>query len=157
MTELSIKVKAQRYNEAIEMAKKELQACGTQDCDAAKQVFRLFPELKESEDKRIKKCIIDTLKNYHHLISTGGVTKEDMLAWLEKQGENVSLPKFTFDDVLALQCCMETTKKIQEDKELYEQLQSLHDRLHDAYWLKKEGEQNLTDKVEPKFKVGDIV
>ena len=63
--------------------------------------------------------------------------------WLEKQRisvkECLNLPHFTFDDVLALQCCMETVKKVQEDKELYEQLQNLHNRLHDAYWLEKQG------------------
>lgn len=53
---------------------------------------------------------------------------------------NVHFPKFTFDDVLALQCCMETVKKVQEDKELYEQLNLIHDKIHDAYWLGKQGE-----------------
>lgn len=63
---------------------------------------------------------------------------------LDKQGErnNYTLPKFAFDDVLALQCCMETANKVQEDIELYEQLQSLHNRVHDAYWLEKQGKQN---------------
>jgi len=43
---------------------------------------------------------------------------------------------------------METVKKVQEDNKLYEQLQSLHDRLHDAYWLEKQVElksNELTD------------
>lgn len=65
--------------------------------------------------------------------------------WLEKQGENISLPKFTFDDVLALQCAIEAAKKVQKDKDLYEQLESLHGRLHDAYWLEKQGEQKPAD------------
>ena len=58
----------------------------------------------------------------------------------KRQCNNISLPKFTFDDVLALQCCMETAKKVQEDEELYEKLQSLHSRLYDAYWLEKKQE-----------------
>lgn len=41
--------------------------------------------------------------------------------------------KFTFDDVLAIQCCMETVKKVQEDKALYDKLLNLHDRLYDVY------------------------
>ena len=40
---------------AIERAKKELDTCGSQDCDAVRQIFRLFSELKESEDERIRK------------------------------------------------------------------------------------------------------
>ena len=114
----------------------------------------LIPELKESEDERIRKELIEFIK------SRGGF-KQEYIAWLEKQGnsskECLNLPHFTFDDVLALQCCMETVKKVQEDKELYEQLQNLHNRLHDAYWLEKQGEKKPTDRVEPKFKVGDIV
>ena len=75
---------------------------------------------------------------------------------LEKQGENISLPKFTFDDVLALQCAMEAAKKVQKDKDLYEQLKSLHDRLHDAYWLEKQGEQNTT-KDYSTLEITDVV
>lgn len=69
----------------------------------------------------------------------------DTIAWLEKQGEcmNKSLTKFTFDDVLALQCCMETVKKVQEDKELYEELNLLHSKVYDAYQLEKQGSSNL--------------
>lgn len=58
----------------------------------------------------------------------------------KKNINNVHFPKFTFDDVLALQCCMGTVKKVQEDKELYEQLNLIHDKIHDAYWLGKQGE-----------------
>ena len=146
--------KATRYDGAIEKAKKELNTCGSQDCDAARQIFRLFPELKD-EDERIRKNIIATIHLYY------GEPLEDeakeMIAWLEKQGEQTNLPQFTFDDILALQCCMETVKKVQEDNELYEQLNLLHSKVYDAYQLKKQGEQKPADKVEPKFKVGDIV
>lgn len=40
--------------------------------------------------------------------------------------------KFTFDDVLAIQCCMETAKKVQEDEALYNKLLELHNKLYDA-------------------------
>lgn len=74
------------YKQALERAKKEW----SNNLDNAYKNYRerleiIFPELAETEDERIKKCIIDTLKGYHHLISTGGVTKEQMIAWLEKQ------------------------------------------------------------------------
>lgn len=63
---------------------------------------------------------------------------------LEKQDEQkkqVRFPKFTLDDVLALQYCMETVKKVQEDKELYEQLNLIHSKIYDAYWIEKQGKQ----------------
>lgn len=37
----------QKYKEALERAKKELQMCSSTDCDAARQIFRFFPELKK--------------------------------------------------------------------------------------------------------------
>ena len=85
----------------------------------------------------------------------------DTIDWLEKQGEQkkqVHFLKFTFDDVLALQCCMETVKKVQEDKELYEQLNLIHNKIYDAYCFGKQGEtspilsnSSNTGKNKPKF------
>ena len=81
--------KAKRYDEAIKRAKK-VNKCEANDREPGISICEyIFPEIHEPEDKdeMIKKCIIDTLKGYHHLISTGGVTKEQMIAWLEKQAE----------------------------------------------------------------------
>ena len=63
-------------------------------------------------------------------------------SWLEKKGECHSqiVPEFTFNDVLALQCCMETAKKVQEDKDLYEELKDLHGRVY-AYHIKKQSDK----------------
>lgn len=114
----------------------------------------LIPELKEDESEKIRKEIIAVFKG--QIAFTSEEDAKKYIDWLEKQGNidsQVKLSTFTFDDVLALQCCMETVKKVQEDNELYEQLQSLHDRLHDAYWLEKQGEQ----KYIPKYKIGDYI
>lgn len=40
--------------------------------------------------------------------------------------------KFTLDDVLAIQCCMEIVKQVQEDEVLYNKLLELHSKLYDA-------------------------
>lgn len=86
----------------------------------------LIPELKESDDKKIKKCIIDTLKGYHHLISTGGVTKKDMIAWLETQdsqtiaqGErkNLALSLMDYLDNNRVEGCMDLSSMECEDLE----------------------------------------
>ena len=82
MKELSIEEKAKRYDKALDRAKKELDTCGSQDCDAARQIFRFFPELKESEDEKIRKEIISALK----YANCKGVYDKH-IAWLEKQGE----------------------------------------------------------------------
>lgn len=88
--------KAKAYDEALERANKELQACGSTDCNAAKQIFRFFPELKESEDEKIRKELIQYIKNwkaniqgkaYPYLWSSDMEECNKLLAWLEKQGE----------------------------------------------------------------------
>ena len=133
-----------KYNEALERARVWKEKSGMPK-DKQGILNDIFPELKESEDERIKHEIKVVLANTDLSQFALEYTFADMLAWLEKQGDKdsqVKLPLFTFDDILALQCCMETAKKVQEDKDLYERLVSLHDRVHDAYHLEKQGEQN---------------
>lgn len=48
------KEKAKDYDEALEQAKKELKTCGSENCDAARQIFRFFPQLYESENEDLK-------------------------------------------------------------------------------------------------------
>lgn len=58
--------------------------------DSANIVEYIFPELKESEDERIRKTIIRFFKdNYPNETEMydGSVTVGKALAWLEKQGE----------------------------------------------------------------------
>lgn len=45
----------------IETVRKELQACGSVDSDAARQTYRFCPELKESEGEKIRKKLIDLI------------------------------------------------------------------------------------------------
>ena len=79
----------QKYKEALNKAQKELQCCGTLNCGAARQIFRFFPELKESEDERISREITEFLVDFNN----GGYERPDentidsWLSWLEKQGE----------------------------------------------------------------------
>ena len=59
---------------------------------------KIFPELKESEDERIKKAIklmYSFLPNKPKYI--GDVSVEDMFAWLEKQGEQKSVNEHKFN------------------------------------------------------------
>lgn len=157
----------QKYEQALEKAKrcyKDLSNLDGMVATMSKDFFEeIFPELKKSEDERIKKGIIEYLEQSqfgeeHYQIDDDIV--RGYITWLEKQGnqkQDVNYPKFNFDDVLALQCCVEIIKKSQKDKELYEQLQNLHDRVHDAYWFEKQDEQRPNNKVKPKFKVDDWI
>ena len=94
MKELSIEEKAHRYDEAIKVAKRNYETIVQMDKDRTfvkegivNTFHHMFPELKESEDERVKRCISDVVRKYGSEFTTGTVTKEKMLAWLEKQGE----------------------------------------------------------------------
>lgn len=86
--------KAKAYDEALERMKSwvrgEHPECFT---EAQKTAEFIFPELKESEDERIRKDIIEMLRNW---ASVHYITKEqfsERMAWLEKQGEKKSADK----------------------------------------------------------------
>ena len=81
MKELSIEEKARRYDEAIERAKSKI----NNDKDHVlyeDDVIEIFPELKESEDERIRKELIEFVD-----INTLSVDErhDRWIAWLEKQ------------------------------------------------------------------------
>lgn len=94
MKELSIEQKAQRYDEAIAHAKKLLKTIGNATLGnlVLKNEFeRMFPELAESEDDRIRKALRERIIRYDPnneiLIKEEGISQKQFLAWLEKQSE----------------------------------------------------------------------
>lgn len=116
----------ERYKQAIKAAKKELHCCGSLNCDAAKQIFRLFPELRESEDEKIRKEIISYIK------SSAAVTNKDWIAWLEKQGEQKP-----------------ADKKIRGKDELFDHryAQYLIEAMHQTYMIQWKGD-NLKEVID---------
>lgn len=86
MKELSIEQKAQRYDNAIEIAKSLYDY--SQPISASNVIINnIFPELRESEDERIRKDIIVLIKDWWDRVNKDNIsTKGQMLAWLEKQG-----------------------------------------------------------------------
>ena len=149
MKELSIEEKAKRYELALGKVWKLYNEAKANEYNSDIEYYEtIFPELKESEDEKIRRKLIKALKECGFTHFNEEFTVQEALAWLKKASQKdvqVILPTFTFDDILALQCCMKTVKEVQKDEELYNQLQSLHDRLHDAYWLKK---QNSGDELQ---------
>ena len=90
MKELSIEEKARRYDEAIE----RLEDIKTGKCPKTfiftKGLFDyIFPEPKESEDEKIRKSLMQNLKERFGTKGNmgEGLDMPDVLAWLEKQGE----------------------------------------------------------------------
>lgn len=93
--------KAKRYDEAIKVAKSKIK----NDKDHVlyeDDIIEIFPELKESEDERILKNLKAVVKAYD-MWAERGLDMNDILAWLEKQGEQkqtVIIPRFRVGDVI---------------------------------------------------------
>ena len=140
----TIEEKARRYDEAIEKGKQIQNTPYTAHWDIMKEVAEhLLPELVESKDEKIRKEILQYIKN----IESQTIPKakyDSWIAWLEKQGE-ISPSE---DELEALRIAA-----YEPYKNWSEKLQSLYMKLFHC----EQGEQKSADKIEPKFKVGDWV
>lgn len=70
-----------KYKEALEMAKVAV-LNGHQNL-----MEGIFPELRESEDEKVRKALIDGFKRYDDGALFNGCLVREILPWLEKQGE----------------------------------------------------------------------
>lgn len=90
MKELSIEEKARRYDEALVRANEMIKAM-TNIGGVAKvnDIQHIFPELKESKDESIRNGLIGYFRagKCENISSYHGISTNDILAWLEKQGE----------------------------------------------------------------------
>ena len=124
------KIKA--YDKAL---KKASAAYKDKDRHLKATLERIFPELKEDDNERIRKnCIhfLELQKQYH----AATFEIEECIDWLEKQGEQKpTIEMKSAEESLGISS--EEYNKI-IDKLIYD-------------------EQKHTDKVEPKFKVGDWI
>lgn len=77
---MTIEEKAKAYDEALGRAKE----MRTTLSDQAISEY-IFPELKESEDERIRKAIIDYFNLQEDNTTYSFISKKDIINWLEKQ------------------------------------------------------------------------
>ena len=162
--------KAKAYDEAIKVANKykDTHIMFPQIKD------EIFPELKESGDERIRKNIKIALMsmedNLVDFYSTHHTSQKELLSWLEKQGE--SYTKKDVDDAYfkgISDAKNDFEKQYEANYQIRKDIGTFifnHSGIKDrAKWMdylgvkvsfvENQGEQNLGDKVEPKFKVGD--
>ena len=74
------------YKKALERAKKVHKY--SSDIAEIKRMEDIFPELKESEDEKIRKSIIAIINNY---VDNSNTFKPKMLVWLENQGKQKAI------------------------------------------------------------------
>ena len=72
------------YKEKIEEAKRLYE---TANADQKYVLESLFPEIRESDDERIKKSLISYLHGLGEFDYPDKKTYHDWLKWIEKQGE----------------------------------------------------------------------
>lgn len=84
----------EKYEQSLEKAR-ELLSCCIDDRDRRTKIYRvediesIFPDLQESENEKIRKGIIGLVKQSSEILNKQN--QKDMLAWLEKQGEQESI------------------------------------------------------------------
>ena len=84
-----------KFKDAFERAKKVIEYYkGHHRCDEAsiEDLESIFPELKESEDEKIRKELLESLKYQQRESRTdkewlNGIKLSEVVAWLEKQSE----------------------------------------------------------------------
>lgn len=130
----------------------------------------IFPELKESNDEKIRKGLIKYFKNFDsESLYTVGLNEGEIISWLEKQGEQNPTdkvkPKFKVGDVM--RTLQEAADGMTDgmpvitsvDEEYYHctnELIAMKDQ--DEYeYPPMNRRQKPTDKVEPKFHEGDWI
>ena len=116
----------------------------------------LFSELKESEDERIVKCL---LNYFHHVRYNGldlkGTDVDEVIAWLEKQSETKQVTDFSNLKTWKLIVDAILTK----ENGIGQYLDSARTETLAKELLERFGniEQKIVVKIKPKFKVGDWV
>lgn len=133
--------------------------CGktfSEDGTMYKDIIEVFPELKESEDEKIIKKLISILKSYQNSKyrinpnSWEGMKISDIIACLEKLKDEKPNPYsgtgFEYNGHTWGMCARDNGVDILLDKQLFKHLD-----------FEKQDEQKTTNKVEPKFKVGDTI
>lgn len=96
-----------KYKEALEWMKSLYNGLHGATKEEAE---KYFPELKESEDEKIRKALVRFHKS---TIDVDGIKGEDILAWLEKQGEQK--PTWSEEDErLRYSCIKHIEEELQE-------------------------------------------
>ena len=118
MKELSIEEKAKAYDIALDKIKRLL---GTGSNCSREELEYVFPELKESEDDKVEKAIFGVVYDSDNELWGGyDVSKSDVLAWLEKQGEKdeeISVLKDQIESLHAAIKAIKETHRIELEKQ----------------------------------------
>lgn len=148
-----------KYKEALEKARQFSEHPLEEDSSTI--VEYIFPELKESEDERTRKAVIEMIHDTPDIEceENYNVRKEDVIAWLEKQGKQKETicdkckkeqPSHSCQDITALGRC--ALEKQGEQKPINDTDEEIVKAVKDTSIL-----DMVESKFKPKFKIGDVV
>lgn len=176
MKELSIEEKAKRYDEMSKEVKDFFDGKQKMYSDVEQTLNHLFPELKESDDEKIRKEMIFYFQQEmpQCSIQEHADKMKEFIAWLKRQevertklelkaGNSYFCYKSrweradseTFKKGLIYKCNKDGVLDNFVIKNPEQHFVEIKDER--IAWLEKQDEQKPTDKVEPKFKVGDRI
>jgi hypothetical protein len=121
---------------------------------AISELKEIFPELQGNEDEKIRESLINYLKERKSCESYGQyvLRYDHWITWLEKQGDNSYNKELS--ELLHKVIC----RFINDPDIPYSDREKVSMKvLPYVERLEKQGEQTPTNKVEPKFKVGDWI
>lgn len=152
-----------KYKEALERMKSwangEHPECFS---EAQKTAEFIFPELKESEDERIRKAIIGFFELQDDNTTYYFVPKKDIIAWLEKQGNksvNIDVESMvsSYEQRLESQGGTKYTPLVNMCLTSFRHgVENVLEELN-LKKLEKQEDNKPTDKVEPKFHEDDWI
>lgn len=144
-----------KYKEALERARKINSGEGVAASSGWSVCETIFPELKESEDERIRKMIIYQMERWHKAALENNAVQDikdsaDAITWLEKQGEqNVPSREMVLNVWELGNIWKEITKGVcntEHGTQLEFIIKHWNEGEHYTEWLEKQGEQKpITD------------
>ena len=96
------------YNEAIKRAKAIIEVAEKEE-EVYKSAITIFPELYESEDERVRKAILELVRQSSEVLDRQN--QNNMIAWLEKQGDKKTSNKTRYKFK-----CLRSTKENERRK-----------------------------------------
>ncbi len=149
-----------KYKEALERAKEQLESARAFDYkegqiahDIRTVTYAIFPELKESEDEKIKNELAHYFTKGKEYLSLCSFSKEEILAWLEKQDADPNM-EYWRGYREGMKDILDEYDELKRMLEKYEELKGQGEQIlaNSAKTCKDEQE---SDDVEPKFHEGD--
>jgi len=119
---------------------------------------RVLPELRESEDERIREALVEYFSQPEDIDTIQGVRIEKVRAWLEKQKEQKEELVYRLNGLM--QEYINESKDEAEQEHRFKCYKLFWDALEDMSYFDKQKEQKSTtipERIRPKFSVGDTV